>query len=179
MKPITEITANERPHRSVTPDSGLRANSLSDAEVDRLFDALTDRERLICTCLNRAQSQRGLASLSRLELLIRTGDALPILQDVPDYALPEAFRLAVRDHDYRQPFQVQEVYQRFAEMSETTRQKLYEQSGAKALPEGETCEWCNGTGRMRALENGIAVTWNDMADTRHLRKCYCKGISVI
>lgn len=132
--------------------SGSRPSDYSgeSEQIERAFAALSERERLIGTLLNRVQSLRGLPSFDSTDLLIKISDFAPMLDEIPDWALAESFKLALKVHDYRQPFQVSEVILNWRGMSEATRERLYrEQATMDSLPAGPPCRWCNGRGQVR------------------------------
>lgn len=160
--------------------SDLRQRNYSGegVDVDAVFASLSDRERLIGSLLNRTNSQRGLPPLDGLDLAIRIRDCAPVLEVIPAWALDHCFTRAVQLHDYRHPFQIGEVVKIWSEMSETTRQQLYERHALPALAAGPPCEWCNGTGMMRVLADGEAVKFASRADTDTVARCVCRKARV-
>jgi hypothetical protein len=126
--------------------------------------------------LDDTNSQRGLPPHDEAELLIKLRAWLVVLEDIPDYALAHCFAVAVKYHEPQHPFQSSEVAKIWREMSESTRQQLFEKSGIQALPAG-VCEWCNNAGLMRLkVENGsaVAVKWNSSEVTNTVTKCDCR-----
>jgi hypothetical protein len=171
------------------PGSGWNPQSCSPGadDIRALYVALTDRERTIGKLLDETSSQRGLPALDKIDRLIRIKDALPILEDVPDYALRECFKRAVKQHDYRHPFQMSEVAAAWRDLPAADKESLYRES-ARALPPGPGCCWCNGSGLMRVRigachwprrANGPyilePVPWDWPGDTNIMSKCKCRG----
>jgi hypothetical protein len=173
------------PRALVTPGSvsNLQSYLADPANVSELYAALTDRERLVGRLLDETNSQRGLGPLDKIDRLIRIRDAAPILEDIPDYALRECFKRAVKSHDYRQPFQLCEVAAAWISLGAADKDTLTR----SALPPGPVCEWCNGTGLMRARTLGChwprrawspyilePVTWNWHGETNTMLRCRCR-----
>jgi hypothetical protein len=131
--------------------SNLWLELQDERKLQSVYDALSTRQRLMMRLLQDSAKQRGLPPYDKIDLLITLKSWQPILEDLPDYALEHCFIQAVRWHPQRHshsPFQAAEVAQIWSEASESTRQKLFEASGVKALVAG-ICEWCNGFGKMR------------------------------
>jgi hypothetical protein len=171
-----------------TPGSGWNLQSCSPGaeDIKELYGALTDRERTIGKLLDETNSQRGLPALDKIDRLIRIKDALPILEDVPDYALRECFKRAVKQHDYRHPFQMSEVAAAWRELPAVDKESLYSEC-ARSLPAGPICDLCNGSGLMRLRIVGChwprrahdpyileSVAWDWPGDTNIMAKCKCR-----
>ena len=143
-------------------------------DIARAFARLSDRERLIGSLLSRANVQRGLPPIDGLDLVIRIHDCAPVLEEIPVWALSECFKLAVKVHDYHQPFQMGEVVMSWRTMSETTKEQLYGKQKQKALPPGPPCEWCAGSGFMRIREDGVSVKFVSLEETNQVVVCDCR-----
>lgn len=146
----------------------------SEIDLDSAYRVLSDRQRQIGSLIQRVNSQRGLPPLDDTELLIRISDCQPVLEDIPDWALAECFTRAMKYHDYRQPFQMSEVATVWRDMSESTRQQIFEKSGVQALPAAE-CSYCEGHGLMRVRADGTPVTFYSSEDTNTMTRCLCRG----
>jgi hypothetical protein len=179
------MSTETNPQALATPESDWNQQSCSAGveNVRALYDALTDRERAIGKLLDETNSQRGLPVLDKIDRLIRIKDALPILEDVPDYALRQCFKKAVKQHDYRHPFQMSEVASAWRNLSPDERESLLSEQ-AKALPPGPICRLCKGSGlmRVRIVESGERrkaepVAWDWPGDTNTMARCKCRGKS--
>jgi hypothetical protein len=142
--------------------------------IKRAYDSLSERGRLIGKLLNQAQSLRGLPSYDSADLLIKISDFAPVLDEIPDWALSESFKLAVKIHDYRQPFQVSEIIMAWRTLSESRKEALYNGHRRKTLPPGPPCEWCGGYGWTRILEDGTPVKFHSTEDTNRVVVCDCR-----
>jgi hypothetical protein len=157
---------------------------LADPErVRELYAALTDRERLLGRLLDETNSQRGLGPLDKIDRLIRIRDSAPILEDIPDYALRECFKRAVKSHDYRQPFQMCEVAAAWVNLPAADKDSL---TGA-AKEKKPICQWCNGLGLMRSQVVACQwprrarrpyilepVPWDWPGETNTVQECLCR-----
>src|SRR5262249_29737359 len=183
------MSTKANPQALATQESDWNQQSCSAGveNVRALYDALTDRERAIGKLLDETNSQRGLPVMDKVDRLIRIKDALPILEDIPDCGLRECFKRAVKQHDYRHPFQMSEVASAWRNLSHDERESLVSER-AKALHPGPVCRLCNGSGlmRVRIVESGSPglagegrkaepVAWDWPGDTNTMARCKCRG----
>ena len=179
MDHITETARGvlEKRQASATPQQGYEPRAdyaPAEIDLDGAYAALSDRQRLMGSLIQRVNSQRGLPPLDDTELLIRISDCAPVLEDIPDYALPECFTRAMKWHDYKQPFQMSEVATVWREMSESTRQELFEKSGIQALPAAH-CEFCDDKGLMRIGLEKQPLNYFSTEQSLGMTRCVCRG----
>ena len=148
----------------------------SPENVKQAYSGLTVRQKEIGRLLDVVQQNRRLPALNSIDRLLAIASIEPVLEDVPDYAIAECFKRALKDHHHDGPFQTGEVVKAWREMSEETRRELYEPHAKhRSLPAGPPCTWCGGRRWMRLLSDGTPITSDDARDTNIVARCRCLG----
>lgn len=122
----------------------------------------------------KARLACSLTSLEREELGLTVAAWLEVLEAVPDYALNECYRRAIRHHDGRGPFGASAIARAWESLGEAARRELLSANVQPALG-GEQCVRCKGDKRrlMRVLRDGTPIEWNDPRDTGTVTHCMC------
>lgn len=161
-------------------ETGSEQSSLSSffarpENIREAYAGLTERQKEIGRLLDAVQQNRRMPIPDPLDRLMAIRAIEPVLEDIPNYALGESYKRALKDPAHDGPFQTGEVVRCWREMSERTKQELYEsQTQHRSLPIGPPCEWCEGRGWKRVRTGGIDVKSGAAEDTRHVRRCRCK-----
>lgn len=159
------------------------------ADIKSQFTELSDREQQIGKLLQSARKQRGMPGYDPRELLQLVREWSRPLASVPLYALQHCFDGAIAIHDSRAPFEVSEVVRVWREMSETTRNRLFESSVVASLPPGPPCAYCNNGGLMRVRIIACRwprlrfepiryitepVEWSSREESHGMKPCVCR-----
>jgi hypothetical protein len=160
-------------------------------EIQSQFISLSDREQRIGKLLQSSRKQRGMPGYDPRELLQLIREWSRPLKEVPTYALGHCFDRAIAIHNPQSPFEVAEVVRVWREMSETTRNGLYESSAITALPPGPPCAFCNNGGLMRVRVVACRwprlpfepirfitepVKWESCEETQGMKPCACRQV---
>jgi hypothetical protein len=142
--------------------------------VRQAYAALTVRKKEIGRLLDAVQQNRRMPALDPVDRLLAIASIEPVLEDVPDYAIAECFKRALKDHHCDGPFQIGEVVKAWREMTEGTRTALYEAYAKHpSLPAGPPCEWCDDRGWKRVNNAEVDVKWNSPEETSRVARCHC------
>ena len=132
------------------------------------------RDQLITLFLMESNAAYRLPVLEDDELAVTISSWSRVLKAVPEQFLQRCYDAAVARHTGNYALSAYEVKAVWDDASSSGLALEWFKEMRAGLIEGPLCEWCNGTGYKRVLEDGTDVKWESREQTNTRARCHCR-----